>query len=91
MKLVTRLQDRGRESRFVRRIGEVLCFEAEPEAVLVSHSAFTRRAAVQVVAGIKLDTRLRGEDVELAACYRINDGSDFPQSSAIQNKVVVVA
>src|SRR5215831_9837016 len=61
---LARLQFRGGKGRFVRRIGEVLCLEAEPRPPAIYLAAFSLDRAVQEIAGIELHSRLRRADFE---------------------------
>ena len=68
---LSRLQENGREVRLVDRIREVLGLEANPMVLLVFLAALTDVGAVEIVPGVELDTRLRGQDLEQTTGARV--------------------
>src|ERR1700757_1116076 len=67
VELLSRLQNRTWEIRMVRRIREMLCFQAEPEAPLVDMAFFAGNAPIQEISAIELHSRLRGPHFETAS------------------------
>src|SRR5579883_517679 len=61
-------QYRRRKLRLVRRIGEVLCLEAETEPLAVNMTALSRNRAIQIVPSIELHTGFCRGDGEYAPC-----------------------
>src|SRR5207249_2485354 len=66
-KALTRTQDRRGKVRMIRRVGKMLRLEAERRPASVDVAALADRAAVEIVAGVQLESRLRGGHVEGAA------------------------
>jgi hypothetical protein len=89
---ISRIQCCGRELWLVRRIGIMLGFEAETETFRVS-CALARQFAVEEIPGIKLNGRLRRENLHYAAAFRFVHGRELYQAvaAAFQYPAVVVA
>src|SRR5215813_1816033 len=61
------LQFRSRELGMIRRVGKMLCFQAEGVTLLVDLASGSGDRAVEEVAGIELHAGLVGEDFEDAS------------------------
>src|SRR5262245_4219810 len=70
---LTRPKNRRRKCRMIWRIGKVLRLEHDRAAVRVGDSALSMNRPIEKVAGVKLQPRLRGRDVERASRRRIDD------------------
>ena len=69
---LARLQDRRRELRLVRRVGEVLRLEAERRSAARTRAPpLPVHRAVEEVAGVELHARLRRRDLQRAAARRL--------------------
>src|SRR6266508_358617 len=79
--------------RFVRRVGEVLCLQAQPGAALVDMTRLAGDGAVEKVARVELDARLGRGHIERAPRRRILDArgvTERPRRS-VDHPVVIVA
>src|SRR5207247_5168349 len=75
-----------------RRVGKVLCLQAQAVAVFVDVTGFAGDRAVEEVPGIELHTRLGRGHVERAAAVRIDEPCRVADAgSAVQYPVVMVA
>src|SRR5690349_19936669 len=88
---MARLQDRGREGRVIRRVGEVLRLQRQRPAMAVDLTAFAPDRAVEEVARVELNSRLVGVDVESAAAGRLDDsGGMVARAAAVEHPIMVV-
>src|SRR6266487_4400542 len=67
----TRLQDGGRETRLVRRVGEVLGLEGVTRALPVGVAADADQVPVEEVPRVELDARFAGPHGELTPACRV--------------------
>src|SRR5438067_8545883 len=80
----------------VRRNGEMLCLQCQPITEAIDGAAFAGDAAVEKIAGIKLQAWLGGGDLHRATTRGFDDARGEYQgvcgrAAAIQNEVVIVA
>ena len=79
----------------VRRIGEMLRLQDQRPAVNVHVAGFADDRAVEEIARVELNARLRRAEVERAASRRLDDACRVGQASrpipAIEHLVVIVA
>src|SRR5260370_34207420 len=82
-----------REFGLVGRIREVLRFEAEGGPLAVNLAALPADSAIQEVAGVELDSGLRGENLHQAAGFPFRDARRERQAACgtVEYKVVIVA
>src|SRR5271157_4184786 len=64
----SRVHDGAWESRVIRRIREMLCFQAERAEFGVADAILAHDGAVQVQGGIELHAGLGGPDFHLTTC-----------------------
>src|SRR5215216_6384576 len=90
---LTRRQHGRREVGVVGRVGVVLGLEGEPVALPVHPAAGADQRPVQEVAGVELDARLVGDDLQDPAAPRLDDPGRQLEAAAVpvQHPVVVVA
>ena len=93
MVFLTRLNNAGREIRMVRRIREILCFQAERMMRKHSRAILTFETLREAVCSEQLDARQIGENLHHAAAFRIIGFRDFLHAVpfAGNHKVVVKA
>jgi hypothetical protein len=79
----------------IRRIGEVLGFEAEAVAIFVDVALLAGDGAVEKISGVELDAGLSGGDFHDAAAGRLVDAGGEDEALfvtlTIEDPVVVVA
>jgi hypothetical protein len=64
--------DYGRwERQLIRRVGEVLGLQAQAGMPLIARALFALNAAIQKIAAIHLNARLRGKHAKRSAAHRI--------------------
>src|SRR5215475_5236747 len=85
-------QDRRGEARFIRRIGKMLCLEAEAVTSVVGLAGFALHFS-EKVSDVKLNARFGRPDFHYSARRRFGDFSRLTQYSglAVDDEVVVVA
>jgi hypothetical protein len=76
-------EDRGRERRLVRRVGEALGLETERGATGIGDSAFADGFAVEEIPAIELDGRLIGENLHHPPAFGIFQAGGQADSAAL--------
>src|SRR5690348_3289907 len=91
---LARLQFGRGKIRVIRRVGIVLRLEAEAETVAVGDAALAVDAAVEEIAAVKLNARLRGQDFQFPSRFFVVNAGGEDEAGlviAIQDEIVVVA
>src|SRR5437773_2815432 len=92
--LLSRTQRGRREARLVRRVGKMLCLHREAVAMTVDDAILPPQRAIEEVAGIELEPRLRRVDLHYPAARRLVDPRCKRRAGVgtlVQHEVVIIA